>query len=984
MLELKEIVKDYETSSTTVHALKNVSIKFRENEFVSILGHSGCGKTTLLNIIGGLDQYTSGDLIINGKSTKTFRDKDWDTYRNHSIGFVFQSYNLIPHQTVLSNVELALTLSGVSKAERRKRAVEALERVGLGDQLYKKPNQMSGGQMQRVAIARALVNNPDILLADEPTGALDTATSVQIMELLKEIAEDKLVIMVTHNPDLANTYSTRIIRLSDGVIRDDTNPYEGEQEATELSKVKKTSMSFFTALSLSLNNLMTKKGRTFLTAFAGSIGIIGIALILSLSNGIQEYIDKVQEDTLSSYPIQINAQTMDTTSLMEAMMGLRNETAEHEPDRVYSNDLMGQMVNTMLSEIETNNLYLFKKELETPENEIAELSSELQYTYDVTPNIFVEDTSDGINQVNPNTVIQEMMNYGGYNMDFSLQSDMSSLFGGSSYSFDSWAELISNEKMLNSQYEIVAGHWPKDKSEVVLIMDENNEVSDLVLYALGLKDRSQLTDIMGQLMKGEEIFTESLSFSYDEILSLKFRLVLSSDYYEYDETLGYYIDKSDDEDYIKAKIADGLELSVVGIVRPNSDAVLSSGMSGGGIGYTRELTEYVINSVNESDIVKAQNEDQTIDVFNGLKFDDGSQQQMTDAQKAEEIKAYFDTLDNLTKASIYTEIASKPTQEDLDALVEQFYEMYSDRESQIALLSDSFSEVMGQEIDPAFIEQYMASMTEEEIEQTINQMIYAMAEAQYEKEIAAATGDLSSAEAAEYFDMQIAQTDEATLAEYYDTYMPATLSDSNYDANMEKIGVADLTQPSSILIYASSFEAKERIADLISEYNERCEANNEPENAISYTDYVGMMMSSISTIINAISYVLIAFVAISLIVSSIMIGIITYISVLERTKEIGILRAIGASKHDISNVFNAEALIIGFVSGAIGIVVTLLLTIPINAVIRSLTDIETVAKLPPVAGIILVLISMCLTFIAGLFPSRIAAKKDPVIALRSE
>lgn len=984
MLELKEIVKDYETASTTVHALKNVCIKFRENEFVSILGHSGCGKTTLLNIIGGLDHYTSGDLIINGKSTKTFRDKDWDTYRNHSIGFVFQSYNLIPHQTVLSNVELALTLSGVSKSERRKRAVEALERVGLGDQLDKKPNQMSGGQMQRVAIARALVNNPDILLADEPTGALDTATSVQIMDLLKEIAKDKLVIMVTHNPDLANTYSTRIIRLSDGVIKDDTNPYDGEQEKTDLSKVKKTSMSFFTALSLSLNNLLTKKGRTFLTAFAGSIGIIGIALILSLSNGIQEYIDKVQEDTLSAYPIQIDAQTMDTTSLMEAMMGLRNETEEHEPDRVYSNDLMGQMVNTMLSEIETNNLYLFKKELESSGNEIAALSSEIQYTYDVTPNIFVEDTSKGINQVNPNTVMQEMMSYGGYNVDFSLQSDMSSMFGGSSYSFDSWAELISNEKMLNSQYEIVAGHWPRNKSEVVLIMDENNEVSDLVLYSLGLKDRSQLTDIMSQLMKGEEIYTESLSFSYDEILKLKFRLVLSSDYYEYDEDKGYYVDKSGDEEYLKEKIADGLELSIVGIVKPNSDAVLSSGMSGGGIGYTRELTEYVINSVNESDIVKAQNADKTIDVFNGLKFDDGSQKQKTDAQKAEDIKAYFDTLDNLTKASIYTEIASAPTQEDLEALVEQFYEIYSDREAQLELLSAAFSEAMGQEIDPALIQQYLASMTEEEIDQTINQMLYAMAEEQFEKEMAAVTGDLSSSEAAQYFDAQIAQTDEATLAKYYDTYMPATLSDSNYDANMEKIGVADLTQPDKILIYASSFDAKERIADLIAEYNDRCEANDEPENAISYTDYVGMMMSSISTVINAISYVLIAFVAISLVVSSIMIGIITYISVLERTKEIGILRAIGASKHDISNVFNAEALIIGFVSGAIGIIVTLLLTIPINAIIRSLTEIETVAKLPPVAGAILVLISMCLTFIAGLFPSRIAAKKDPVIALRSE
>ena len=982
MLELKEILKDYETASTTVHALKNVSIKFRESEFVSILGHSGCGKTTLLNIIGGLDQYTSGDLIINGKSTKTFKDKDWDTYRNHSIGFVFQSYNLIPHQTVLSNVELALTLSGVSKGERRRRAVEALERVGLKDQLDKKPNQMSGGQMQRVAIARALVNNPDILLADEPTGALDTATSVQIMEILKEIAKEKLVIMVTHNPELANSYSTRIIRLSDGVITDDSNPYSGDQDKADSSKAKKTSMSFFTALSLSLNNLMTKKGRTFLTAFAGSIGIIGIALILSLSNGIQEYIDKVQEDTLSAYPIQIDAQTMDTTSLMEAMMGLENDTADHEPDRVYSNDLMGQVVNTMLSEIETNNLYQFKKELETAGNEIAALSSEIQYTYNVTPNIYVEDTSEGINQVNPNTVIQEMMSFGGYDMSF--QSDMSSMFGGSSYSFDSWAELISNERILDSQYEIVAGHWPRDKSQVVLIIDENNEISDLVLYSLGLKDRSQLSDIMSQLMAGEEIYTESLSFSYDEILDLKFRLVLSTDYYQYDEEQGYYVDKSEDEEYLKEMIANGLQLTIVGIVKPNSDTILSSGMSGGGIGYTRELTEYVINAVNDSEIVKAQNADQTVDVFNGLKFDDGSQEQMTKAQKAEAVKEYFDTLDNLTKAQIYTEIASTPTQEDLEALVEQYYQMYSDRESQIALLSAAFSQAMGQEVAPELVQQYLASMSEEEIDQTINQMLYAMAQEQFEKEMAAAAGDLSSSEAAEYFDAQIAETDEATLSEYYDTYMPATLSESSYEENMERLGVADLTEPSRIQIYASSFEAKEQIADLITEYNNRCEANNEPENAISYTDYVGMMMSSISTVINAISYVLIAFVAISLVVSSIMIGIITYISVLERTKEIGILRAIGASKHDISNVFNAEALIIGFVSGVLGILVTLVLCIPINAIILSLTEIESVAKLPPAAGVILVLISMCLTFIAGLFPSRIAAKKDPVIALRTE
>ncbi len=984
MLELKNIVKDYETASTTVHALKDVCIKFRESEFVSVLGHSGCGKTTLLNIIGGLDHYTSGDLIINGKSTKTFKDKDWDTYRNHSIGFVFQSYNLIPHQTVLSNVELALTLSGVSKAERRKRATEALERVGLGDQLNKKPNQMSGGQMQRVAIARALVNNPDILLADEPTGALDTATSVQIMELLKEIAKDKLVIMVTHNPELADTYSTRIIRLSDGCVMNDSNPYDGDEtKAPEVTG--KTSMSFFTALSLSLNNLMTKKGRTFLTAFAGSIGIIGIALILSLSTGIQAYIDKVQEDTLTSYPIEIDAQTMDTASLMEAIMGLDTDEKEHVDGMIYSNDLMGEMINIMLSEIETNNLTLFKETLETEGNEIAAAASEIQYAYDVTPNIYVEDTSEEIVQVNPNTVMEEVMSAGGYSMDTSLSTDMSSLMGGSSsYSFDSWDELIDNETMLDSMYELVDGHWPTDKSEVVLIVDENYEVSDLVLYSLGLKDRSQLSGIMSSILNGEEIYTESLSFSYEEILDLKFRLVLSTDYYEYDEENGYYVDMSGDEDYLKEIIANGLQLSIVGIVKPNGDSILSSSMSGGGIGYTKELTEYIINSVNESDIVTAQTEDPTVDVFTGLKFDDGSLDDMTDEQKAEDVKAYFDTLDNLTKSEIYTEIASTPTEEDLRELVDEYYEMYSTPEAQMQLLSAAFSEAMGQEVDESIIEQYMASMSEEEIEETINQMLMALATEQYQKEMDAVTGDLSSAEAAEYFDALIVETDEATLAEYYDTYMPAVFSESTYDDNMTILGVADLSEPSQILIYASTFENKELITDLISEYNETCEENDKAEDVISYTDYVGIMMSSLSTIINAISYVLIAFVAISLVVSSIMIGIITYISVLERTKEIGILRAIGASKHDISNVFNAEALIIGFVSGALGIIVSLLLTIPINAIIYNLTEIENVAQLPVVAAVILILISMCLTFIAGLFPSRIAAKKDPVIALRTE
>ncbi len=977
MLELRNIVKDYEMAGSTVHALKGVSIKFRESEFVSILGHSGCGKTTLLNIIGGLDQYTSGDLIINGKSTKTYKDSDWDTYRNHSIGFVFQSYNLIPHQTVLANVELALTLSGVSKSERKRRAIEALEKVGLKDQLNKKPNQMSGGQMQRVAIARALVNNPDILLADEPTGALDTATSIQIMEILKEISKDKLVIMVTHNPDLANDYSTRIIRLSDGVITGDSNPYLETPDVVNTEKTKKTSMSFFTALSLSLNNLMTKKGRTFLTAFAGSIGIIGIALILSLSNGIQEYIDTVQEDTLSAYPIQIDAQTMDVTSLMESMMGLSTDTSDHEEGYIYSNDLMTEIVNSMISGVETNNLYKFKQELESEGNEIAALASEIQYTYDVTMNIYVEDTSEEIIQVNPNTVMQEIFSYGSDSS--SLGSDVDSAF-----SIDSWTELISNESMLDSQYEIVAGTWPTDKSEVVLIIDENNSVSDLVLYALGLKDRSQLSEIMSQILAGEEIATESLSFSYDEILDLTFSLVLPTDYYQYDEELGYYVDCSDDEEYLKQIISEGLKLTVVGIVKPSSDAIVTSGTSGGGIGYTAELTEYVINAINESDVVKAQEEDPDVDVLSGLKFDDGSQDDMTDAQKAEAVLEYFTSLDNMTKAEIYTQIASTPTEEDLAAIVEQYYQMYSDRESQLALLSAVFSEAMGQEVSEDFITQYMASMTEEEIEQTIAQMLYAMALEEYEREIAAVTGDLSSAEAAEYFDALIAATDEETLASYYDTYMPATFSDSTYDENMELFGVADLAEPSSIQIYASSFDAKEEIEALISEYNARCEEEGDPENAISYTDYVGLMMSSISTVINVISYVLIAFVAISLVVSSIMIGIITYISVLERTKEIGILRAIGASKHDISNVFNAEALIIGFVAGLFGILATVLLCIPINDIIHSLTDIESVAKLPVIAAGILVLISMCLTFIAGLFPSKIAAKKDPVIALRTE
>ncbi|MCR5743665.1 MAG: ATP-binding cassette domain-containing protein [Lachnospiraceae bacterium] len=985
MLELKNIVKNYPVAGEEVHALRDVSIKFRENEFVSILGHSGCGKTTLLNIIGGLDHYTSGDLIINGKSTKTFKDKDWDSYRNHSIGFVFQSYNLIPHQSVLSNVELALTLSGVSKSERRSRAIAALEKVGLGDQLKKRPSQMSGGQMQRVAIARALVNDPDILLADEPTGALDTATSVQIMDILAEVAKDKLVIMVTHNPELANTYSSRIIRLSDGKITDDSNPYDALEDEKSTAKTGKTSMSYLTALSLSFNNLMTKKGRTILTAFAGSIGIIGIALILSLSNGIQEYIDTVQENTLASYPIQIQAQTMDTTSLMQSLMGLEDEEKVREEGKIYSNDLMGKMVNTMLSEIETNNLAAFKEALETEGNEIAALASTIKYSYDVTPNIYVADTSKDINQVNPNTVMDQMMSYAGYG---SGSSSMASMYG-SNYSYNAWRELIENDDMLNTQYKLVTGNWPKDMSEVVLIVDENNEVSDIVLYSLGLKDKSQLADVMASLMKGEEIYTESLSFSYEEILNLRFKLVLPTDYYVYDEELGYYVNKSDDEDYVKQIIGDGVELKIVGIVKPNEDAQIASSSGGGGIGYTAALTRYIVNQVNASEIVKAQKSDETLDVLNGLKFDDGSYDNLSDDEKAKLITGYFDTLDNLSKAQLYTKIASSPSDEDLQALIAKYQEMYSTDEAKKELMKQLIAQAMAEqgmsmEITDEVLAQYTAMMTPEQMEEAYNQVILGLASQEYEQMAQAASGDLSSAEAAAYFDELIAGYDATQLAKLYDKYMPDMVSSSTYDENLYKLGVLDLNSPSSISIYAQTFEAKDKIADLIEEYNNRMESEGKTENVISYTDYVGLMMSSVSTIINTISYVLIAFVAISLVVSSIMIGIITYISVLERTKEIGILRAIGASKKDISHVFNAEAITIGFVSGSMGIIITLLLNIPINMIILNLTEIDNIAKLPMKGAVVLVIISMLLTFIAGLVPSSIAAKKDPVEALRTE
>ena len=878
MLQLKNIVKDYVSGDTTVRALKGIDITFRDSEFVSILGQSGCGKTTLLNIIGGLDQYTSGDLIINGRSTTKYKDSDWDTYRNHTIGFVFQSYNLIPHQSVLSNVELALTLSGVSKAERRKRAVEVLEKVGLGDQIHKKPNQMSGGQMQRVAIARALVNNPDILLADEPTGALDSATSIQIMELLKEISKDRLIIMVTHNPELAEKYSSRIVRLLDGKVTDDTMPYEPtDSRVTENNKAKRvkkkkgTSMSFLTALSLSANNLMTKKGRTLLTAFAGSIGIIGIALILALSSGFQSYIKRVEEDTLSSYPIAIEEEQVDYSSMMSVFMGQHvGEASEKEDGKIYSNNIISEMLNSMMSQVKVNNLADFKKFIEDRNNGFDELVSDIQYGYSTTLNIYKEDTSDGIVQVNPSTVLDTIGMGQLSGMSGSSMMNSSMMGGGS---WDVWSELIGNRTLLESQYDVIAGRWPDAYNEIVLIVDENNEISDYALYALGLKDQNEVADTMTRLAKGEEIVSYKTEYTYEDILDLRYRLIVNTDFYSYNEENDSYTDVRDDEDSYRAAIADGIQLQVVGILRPDPDAV--TGAVSGSVGYTSALMEYVINQINASDIVKKQAAAPETDVITGLPF----------TKDGEEVE-----MENTFDITTLT-----PEQQ-----------------------------------------AYLASLSQEEL--------------------------------------------DTLMASYM---QPAT-SSATYDGNMEAFGVADLEKPSSIMIYPVDFASKDMISDKISEYNDAVRAEGREEAVINYTDYIGLMMSSISTIINAISYVLIAFVAISLVVSSIMIGIITYISVLERTKEIGILRSIGASKHDISMVFNAETLIVGFVSGAMGIIVTMLLIIPINAIIKNLSGISNVAGLPWLAALILVLISMALTFIAGLIPAKMAAKKDPVVALRSE
>ncbi|WP_312373104.1 ABC transporter ATP-binding protein/permease [Lachnoclostridium sp.] len=879
MLQIRNISKKYATKYLVQSALDDVSLTLRDNEFVAILGPSGSGKTTLLNIIGGLDRYDNGDLIINGISTKKYKDRDWDSYRNHTIGFVFQSYNLIPHQSILSNVELALTISGISNKERKRLSKEALEKVGLGNQIHKKPNQLSGGQMQRVAIARALVNNPDILLADEPTGALDTETSILVMDLLKEIAKDRLVIMVTHNPELAEKYATRIVKLRDGKITDDSDPYQpNQQEVTkpEHKTMGKTSMSFLTALSLSLNNLKTKKARTILTSFAGSIGIIGIALILALSSGINTYIETVQKDTLSTYPISIERESIDMTSMMTTMMEQNTSNGvEHDLDKIYSNNIVTSMFSTLSQETKANDLGTFKKYIERGDSKILDSVSTIQYGYDLDLQIFSSDTSNGVTQLNPS----ELLNKSG----MGGMSGMSAPGMGMTSS-DVFSEMLGNKELLESQYDVLAGRFPEEGAynEVVLVVDKNNEISDLALYTLDFMNQEEFKNIQKALAKGKDVKEpDHASFSYDEVLNKTFKLVLNTDYYVYNKETGIWKDMRDDQSFMKKLVNDSLDLKIVGILRPNPEA--SAASIHGEVGYTSSLTEYIINKINNSDITKTQLADKETNVFTNMPFD---------------MNGYMKNI----------------TMKEINDFVKTLSE---EEQQQFKMLS--------------------STMTEEEIISIFGEQI------------------------------RSAAGKEAT-----------------YEDNIAQLGIVNLDQPSTINLYPINFEAKDAIAKIIEDYNTTQKDAGHEEMTINYTDFVGLMMSSITTIIDMISYVLIGFVAISLVVSSIMIGIITYISVLERTKEIGILRSIGASKRNISSIFNAETLIIGFTSGMLGIIISLLLLIPINAIIASLSGISKIAVLPWGYAIVLVVISMILTLIAGLIPSKKAAKKDPVTALRTE
>lgn len=991
MLELKNIKKTYITGDTKTAALDGVSLSFGSNEFVAILGASGSGKTTLLNVVGGLDQYESGDLVINGVSTKEYKDRNWDSYRNHSVGFVFQSYNLIPHQSVLSNVELALTLSGVSKSERRKRAKEALCQVGLESQIHKKPSQMSGGQMQRVAIARALVNNPEIILADEPTGALDTETSVQIMELLQKVAQDRLVIMVTHNPELAETYATRIVRLRDGkVVSDEENthcaatavpeskPADVKKDAAS-SKKKKTSMSFFTALSLSLNNLMTKKGRTALTSFAGSIGIIGIALILSLSNGIQLYINDVQEDTLSGYPVTIQTENIDLEEMLTAFMG--TDEKKYDDGKIHSSAQIQDMFNSLASmDTTTNNLTDFKTFLDSNE-ELKEYISAIQYGYGLDLLIYGYDTEDKFITVNPSNVMTAMYSAMGFSYDDSAMSS-SPYSQYTMQEMNIWSEIMpgANGEPINplvkDQYDLLAGSWPTEYDEVVLVISKTDELSDVYLYSLGLRDQSEIDEIMSAAMRGETTEVTEQTWEYDELLGLTFHAVLPSDYYTDNDGDGVWTDMRENEDYMKITAENGIQLKVTGVIRPDEDAAATS--IRGAVGYTSDLTRYIINKTNASEIVTQQKNDPTTDVFTGLPFDDGTNAEPEDSEKAEAFSAYVAALSASEKANLFKQISIKIPEDVLEQMVNERMAAYPNRAAMEAAIIAAYQESAN--ADEATIRSYIDKMSDEDLAGRMQENIEKVVTNEYAKEMEASLAGIPADQLALQLDTLLSAATVQQAAIYYDNYMPPTVSDATYDENIAKLSAVDLKTPSSINIYASSFEAKDKIAEIVESYNDSVAEQDK----ISYTDYVAILMSSITTIINAISYVLIAFVSISLVVSSIMIGIITYISVLERTKEIGILRSIGASKQDVSRVFNAETLIVGLAAGLLGIGITALLCIPANIIIEHFTDIANMAVLPWQAAIVLVLISMILTLISGLIPSRLAAKKDPVEALRSE
>ncbi len=1001
MLELKGIKKDYAAGENTVHALKGIDLQFRKSEFVAILGPSGCGKTTMLNIIGGLDQYTEGDLIINGRSTKDFKDRDWDAYRNHSIGFVFQSYNLIPHQTVLQNVELALTLSGVNKNERRERAKKALEEVGLGNQLHKRPSEMSGGQMQRVAIARAIVNDPDIILADEPTGALDTKTSVQVMDILKNIAKDRLVIMVTHNPELAEEYATRIVRMLDGVVQEDSGELTEKEiqmetvrdktvQDEESGKKKKPSMSFFTSLGLSLKNLFTKKGRTMLTSFAGSIGIIGIALIYAVSQGFQNYIDTIQEETLSSYPLMIQKTNTDLSAIMETFMKMDSGETDHDKDAVYKRSAVFEIVNAFNDkEGNENDLRAFKsyieKERSQPESELDAALSGIQYTYDYDMLVYTKNVDGDIIISDSEKLMSDLLAES-MNIDPTMMSGMggSPMMGGDmmggGMSVSLWQEMLAGKDgkavspLLEKQYDVVYGSWPNSYDEIVLVLDANNELNDMALYALGLEKKEDISEIMDAAVNGKTLDSfKAQKWSYEDICSAEYRIVLNSDCYKKDETTGLYTDLRDTDTGLAYLYDNGIPLKVSGIIRPNEDA--TAAMLTGAIGYTKALTEYILEHSADADVIKAQLDDPDRDVISGLPFKpvNGSGDEK---QKTQSLRDYISSLSDTEKTEMFMKLKTLPTASELEKMTADSMKDMKREDMEKSMIQMMAAQMgMGENE----IKAYLANMSDEEITNIYTMAAQEQIKGQYAQQAMQQMAALKPEEILAGLDQMMSSISDTDGAYYYDEIME--FSSSTYEDNLRSMGHIDLDEPAMVSLYASSFENKDVIENSISRYNE----GKDELQQIKYTDYVGLMMKGITKIINAITYVLIAFVSISLIVSSIMIGVITLISVQERTKEIGILRAIGASKRNVSNMFNAETMLIGFSSGLLGVIVSWLMCIPINAIIKNLTGISNLrAVLPIPAALILITISVLLTLISGLIPSRSAAKKDPVVALRTE